>query len=101
MRKGGFALATGKSADRPYPEKYRPEIDISDELDNVLANRYQQYIGILRWAIELERIDIHVEVAKLSLFTMNPRIGHLEAVYSIFAYIKKHLRSKLVFDPSC
>ena len=100
MRKDGFALATGKSADRPYPEKYRPEIDISDELDDVLANRYQQYIGILRWAIELGRIDIHVEVAKLSSFTMNPRIGHLEAVYSIFAYIKKHLRSKLVFDPS-
>ena len=41
-----------------------------------------------------------MKVSKLSSFTMNPRDGHLEATYSIFVYIKKHLRSKIGFDPS-
>jgi hypothetical protein len=29
-----------------------------------------------------------------------PREGHLAAVVRIFAYIKKHLRSRIVFDPT-
>ena len=96
----GRALATGKSAERPYPDRYKPEVDITVELSDTLVNRYQQYIGILRWAVELGRLDIHFEVSKLASFTINPRRGHMEAVYSIFAYLKKHLRSKIVFDPA-
>ena len=29
---------------------------------------------------------------------VQPRIGHLQAVYKIFAYLKNHTRSRLVFD---
>lgn len=100
LRQEGLVLATGRSTERPYPEKYRPEVDITDELGDELANKFQQHIGILRWAVELGRIDIHVEVSKLSSFCMNPRQGHLEATYSIFAYLDKHKRSKIVFDPN-
>ena len=100
LKKEGKALTTGKQAERPYPEKYRPETDISPELDGELMTRYQQYIGILRWAVELGRVDILVEVSKLSSFNCMPRVGHLEAVYNIFAYLQKHLRSKIVFDPT-
>ena len=33
--------------DRHYPEKYRPEADITDELGDKLFSRYQQLIDIL------------------------------------------------------
>jgi hypothetical protein len=32
---------------RPYPKEYRPEIDISDELDAQGIHRFQELIGIL------------------------------------------------------
>jgi hypothetical protein len=94
----GIKLPTGKPTDRPYYEKYRPETDTTDEVNNQLTSRYQQLIGILRWAVELGRFDINVEVAKLSSFNCMPRKGHLEAVYSIFGYLRQHENSELVFD---
>ncbi len=57
-------------------------------------------IGILRWAIELGRLDIFVEVSQLSQHQALPRCGHLEALYHIFAYLKKHENgARIVFDP--
>ena len=85
-------------ADRPLPSDYRPEIDVSPLLSPELANRYQNLIGVLRWACELGRLDILLEVSWLSSYTAMPRRGHLEAAYHIFAYLKKHDKSTLVFD---
>ncbi|KAI2495965.1 Reverse transcriptase (RNA-dependent DNA polymerase) [Fragilaria crotonensis] len=60
----------------------------------------EQLIGILRWAIELGRLDIFVEVSQLSQHQALPRRGHLEALYHIFAYLKKHENgARIVFDP--
>ena len=69
-------------------------------LDAKKTNYYQELIGILRWAIELGRIDIHVQVTMLSNYLAKPGIGHLDAMFCIFAYLKAHDRSKLVFDAS-
>jgi len=56
-------------------------------------------IGICRWAIELGRIDIAHEVSLLSQYQANPRIGHLEALYHVFAYMKSHDNmGKLAYD---
>jgi hypothetical protein len=43
-------------------------------------------------------VDIHLEVSLLSSFLAQPREGHLEAAYSIFAYLNKHLESSIAFD---
>ena len=85
LEKDGLKLATGRQDKRTYHEKYRPEVYLTDEVNKQLTNRYQQLIRILRWAAELGRFDIHVEFAKLSYFNYNPRKGHMEAVYNIFA----------------
>ena len=79
---------------------YRPENDVSDLLGDELATRYMQLIGILRWAIELGRIDFITEVSMLSSYNCSPRAGHLEAVYQVFEYAQGHLRSTVVFDSS-
>jgi hypothetical protein len=84
--------------DRPTPAGYRPETDVMPELDDEKANRFQQLIGVLRWTCELGRIDILFEISLLASHTALPRRGHLEAVYHVFAYLKQHLNSTIVFD---
>jgi hypothetical protein len=79
---------------------YRPETDTTDECDEDGASRYSQLIGVLRWAVELGRIDIYTEVSLLSQHLALPRVGHLEAVYHVFAYLNKHEKSSIIFDPT-
>jgi hypothetical protein len=84
----GYVLKT--KVKNPFPTtSYKPELDVTDELDPELASRYMQLIGILRWAVEIGQIDIYLEVSLLSQYQANPRLGHhLEAIYHIFAYLK-------------
>ena len=42
-----------KPRDAPMSNGYRPELDESDELDEVDAAYYQSLIGVLRWIVEL------------------------------------------------
>jgi hypothetical protein len=84
----------------PFASGYRPEMDVTPELNVEQHNYFQGLIGVLRWACELGRIDILLNVSKLSHFLAAPRMGHLEQVCHIFAYIKQHDRSRLVMDDS-
>jgi hypothetical protein len=70
---------------------YQPELDVLNELGPELSSRYLQLIGIVQWAIELGHINIYHEVSLLSQYQANPRVGHLEALYHVFAYMKSHL----------
>jgi hypothetical protein len=85
-------------APTPLTGGYRPELDVSDELDAKRQNYYQGIIGVLRWLCELGRIDILVPVSMLSRYLAQAREGHLEQAFHIFAYLKAHDRSTLVFD---
>jgi hypothetical protein len=85
-----------------FPMNYQPKLDVLNELGwKQLSSRYYlQLIGIVQWAIELGHIDIHHEVSLLSQYQANPRVGHLEALYHVFAYMKSHLDIGCVaFDP--
>ena len=86
------------TAKNPFPSGYKPELDVTLELNDQMTSRYLQLMGILRWAIELGRIDIFVEVSQLSQYQALPRQGHLEAAYHIFAYLKHHETSRIAFD---
>jgi Reverse transcriptase (RNA-dependent DNA polymerase). len=87
---------------RPYPKDYRPEIDVSDELDPKGTHRYQELIGILRWAVELGRVDIMTEVSCLSQHLCAPHVGHLDAAYMIFRFLQRNMKKntgRIAFDP--
>ena len=99
IREDGDGYHLKSTARVPLPTSYRPELDISKELGPKLTSRYRQLIGILRWAVELGRVDIYYEVATLSHYLASPREGHLEAAYHIFAYLKTHTKFGIVFDP--
>jgi hypothetical protein len=79
---------------------YRPELDVSPLLYPEQASYFSSLIGVLHWAVELGRIDIHIDVSLLSSHLAQPRIGHLEQVFHIFSYLKHHENSNLVFDPN-
>ena len=84
----------------PWPSGYVAELDDSRELNPEEASFYQSQIGILRWCVEIGRIDIITEVSVLSSFNAMPREGHLDAVFHIYAYIKNKHNSRMIFDPT-
>jgi hypothetical protein len=84
----------------PMQLNYRPELDVSPVLGPDQASYYMSLIGILCWAVELGRIDIYIDIALLSSYLCQPRVGHLEQVFHIFAYLKCHENSNVVFDPN-
>ena len=79
---------------------YKPELDATPLLEPEMISRFQQLIGILRWACELGRLDILLEVSLLSAYNASPRQGHLDQAYNIFAYLKRHKPQCILFDPS-
>ncbi|MGH3053584.1 MAG: reverse transcriptase domain-containing protein, partial [Gaiellaceae bacterium] len=87
-----------RNASTPLESGYHPEVCGSGELDDEEANYYQSLIGVLQWIVELGRLDIAYSVSTMSRFTSMPRESHLRNVLRIFAYLKKHIRSRLVMD---
>ena len=55
----------------PLSHKYRPELDITAFLDNH-TRWFRQLIRILRWSVELGRIEIHLPVALLAQYLAQP-----------------------------
>ena len=89
-----------KKVRTPYPKDYRPELDLSPELGPSEASYYHSCIGVLRWIVELGRVDIITEVSLLASHLALPRKGHLDTVIRIFAYLKNKHNSLMVFDPT-
>jgi hypothetical protein len=83
---------------QPMHTDYHPELDITPYLNDDETNFFQSQISILRWMVDLGRLDIYVQVALLSSYLSQPRQGHLEAIYSLYGYLKSHERSTMVFD---
>jgi hypothetical protein len=82
----------------PLTSSYRPELDVSPELNAEQFHTYQQLVVILRWMVELERIDIHLPVSLLAQHLALPRLDHLDQVYHVFAYLKAHHHSRILLD---
>ena len=98
LEKKGKKLST--KTDVPMTQDYRPELDESQELDTEGITKYQELIGILRWAVGIGRVDILTELSILSPYQTAPREGHLERLINIFAFIKKKPKLTLYFDPT-
>ena len=83
----------------PMMSDFIPELDASRELSPEDTTFYQELIGILRWAVEIGRVDILTELSLLSSYQASPRQGHLEQLIHIFAFLKKNPKLTLYFDP--
>ena len=95
---GNWRLPT--KSETPIQTSYRPEIDVTPELPPEESSYYQSLIGILRWIVELGRVDVCLEVSMMSSHVAMPREGHLNQVLHIFAYLDKYHNTEIVYDPS-
>jgi hypothetical protein len=97
LAKEGLRLATKRY--RPFALDYKPELETSAELNSDGVQYYQELIGVLRWAVELGRVDVLLEVALMSTYMAMPREGHLQQLYQIFGNLKIYPKRKIAFDP--
>ena len=74
---------------------YQPELEASAELLSDGIQTYQELIGVLRWAVELGRVDILLEASLMATYMAMPREGHLQVLYRMFGYLKVHPKRKL------
>ena len=93
-------LRIPNKVETPLMTAYRPELNISPELEPKEAMYYLSLIGILRWMVELAWVDICLEVSMMSSHLAMPRKGHLDQVLHIFGYLQKYHNTELVYDPS-
>ena len=92
---------SAKSPQNPFSNsKYKPELDLTSYCSSTEHQFYQQMVGILRWMIELGRIDISTEVSLMSRYLAQPRIGHLIQVLHIFSFLKSNECMDLCYDPT-
>ena len=56
------------NAHNPFPLGYEPFMDVSPLLSPDEESYFQTIIGVMRWMVELGRIDIAVEVSQISSF---------------------------------
>jgi len=89
-----------KRAVTPMTTEYEPELDGSPELNEEDRTYFQELIGVLRWATELGRVDIFLEVSLLSQYQAAPRDGHMEQLLRIFAYLDQHPKLSCEFVSS-
>ena len=102
MKKNGVSYPSTRRHGSSSPfsnQSYRPELDSSDFCDPKLTTMFQNLIGVLRWIVELGRIDIQLETSLLSQYLAQPRRGHLEQACNIFRYLKKVNSVYVVMDP--
>ncbi len=86
-------------ADNPFPYDYCLELDLSEPLDPECSSFYQHLIGVVRWMVELGRIDIATEVSLLSSHLAYPCKGHLETAIHIMSYLSQKHNTRVYFLP--
>ena len=79
---------------------YRPEIDITSDLGKEHTAYLHSLIGVLRWIVESGRFEINNEASMMSSHLAMPRWGHMQELLHVFAYLKKHMNTLMVFHPS-
>ena len=88
------------NAPNPLPLGYEPCMDVSPLLSPGEASYFQTIIGVMRWMVDLGRIDIAVKVSQISSLLAMPRQGHIVNALHIMSYLKIKHNSRLVLDPS-
>ena len=95
----GCIFKLPNKAENKFGMGYSPELDTSQKLEPDVASYYLTIIGILRWMIKLERIDIITEISLSSSHAAIPRKKHLDAAVHVMAHVGQRYNSRLVCDP--
>ena len=92
--------STKYSAKQPFlTTEYRPELDTLTKCNDEQTQFFQNIIDILRWLVELGRINIAYETSVLSSYNVSPQTGHLIQALHTIKYLDIHPTIELTFDP--
>ena len=76
-----------KKAENIFVGDYAPEMYEKPDMYQDLASCYQSLIVVLRWMVEIGRVDIITKVSMMASQMSMPREGHLEAVFHVFSFL--------------
>ena len=68
---------TKKKSENPVVAEYLPEMDETPALEHDLSSWYQSLIGMIRWVVEIVRVEIITEVLMMASQMDMPREVHL------------------------
>ena len=86
-----------KKTRTPLSAGDHPENDLSELCDQDQIKQYQTIVGQLIWLSGLGRFDIAVHIITISRFRQQPRIGYLERLKKIIAYLAHFPHGSLRF----
>ena len=89
-----------KYAPNQFPLGCEPEMDTSPELLPNEASYFQTLIHVMRWVVELGRVDIVVEVSQRASFLVMPRQWHFINALHSMSYLRLKHNSVLVLNLS-
>ena len=78
---------------------YFPETETSPKLKAEGVTQYQYMVGILRWSVEMIRVEILLETALVSTYLALSCRRYLEYLFHMFGYLKANPKKKLCFGP--
>jgi hypothetical protein len=95
---GKWIVQEGKKFQKNASTPMSPEVNVIPELSLEMTTFYQSQVGVLQWTIVISKMDINPEVIMLAAHVEDPREGHLNAVFHVFAYPKnkKMLGSSMI-----
>ena len=89
-----------RKATTPLPERFHPEQDTSDLLDQDGAAFYRSITGAINWIVTLGRIDVSFANQACARYNSLPRKGHLEAAMRTIRYLYTYPKGMIVVDPN-
>ena len=89
-----------KKDENTFVRDYAPDMNNNLGLEQELASWYHYFIGMLRWMVEIGRVDIITEVSMMASEMATPRKVRLEAVLNLFVFIRQNYNSRMNFDPT-
>ena len=96
-----FHSNTGiRKAATPLPERFHPEQDTSDLLDQDGAAFYRSITGAINWIVTLGRIDVSFANQACARYNALPRRGHLEAAMRTIQYLHTYPKGMIIVDPN-
>ena len=89
-----------KKASNSFEGGYKPALDVIPLLNPELASLFALLIGMLRWMVEIGRVDIITEVSKMASQMAAPQEGHVNALLQMLGFLRINHNSRMAYDPS-
>ena len=77
---------------------YCPETDTLTDIKSEGLTQYQDMVRLLRWEVDMVRVDILLEIEFMSTYLALTCRGHLKHAFHVFGYLKANPKRKICFD---